>query len=210
MKDYENVCIKFKHPTTNTTECLVISTLQVFNFNETQIRNVSTKLDEWLNLPTQLFYNGRPAFLNYPNLLGSYKSGQSPSNPPKQTVISANAIRVTYYTKYVNTWDSEYDTVIDWEERLIDKCKSMKDSYASQGFTLNFFAARTTDDAILESTVGDLPLFSVAFILMVAFCLLVFSRWKNVVTGQLIFMIGIAMIVPLSRSFIYFENRLPR
>ena len=183
LKDYENVCLKFKNPTTNSEECLVVSTLQVFNFNETQIHNVSTKLDQWLNNPRQLFYNGRPASLNYPNLLGSYKDGPNPSIPSQKTVVSANAIRVTYYTKYVNTWDSEYDTVIDWEERLIDKSKSLKDGYAEEGFTLNFFAARTTDDAILESTVGDLPLFSVAFVLMVAFCLLVFSRWKNMVTG---------------------------
>ena len=196
LKDYEKVCIKFENPLTGAKECLVVSTLQVFNFNETEIRNVSTNLDKWLNNPLLLFYNGRPASLNFPNLLGKYSAEASASNAVNQTVKYANAIRVTYYTKYVNTWESDYDTVIDWEERMIDICKATKEVYTEQGFTLNFFAARTTDDAILESTVGDLPLFSVAFILMVAFCLLVFSRWKNMVTGHLtVAIMGICVIM---------------
>ncbi|XP_066923421.1 patched domain-containing protein 3-like isoform X3 [Clytia hemisphaerica] len=194
---YEDVCFKAKNEQ-GIEECLVVTSLQVFGYNESMIgdtpANIKTSLNQWLQNPNRLFSNGRPAFLNYPNIFGTYKSNDTDSS-----VISANAIRITYYTKYVNTWDSDYDTVIDWEkDYFIDICKSFGTSldHAGSSLKVNYFAGRTTADAILESTVGDLPLFSVAFILMVAFCLLVFSRWKNLVTGHLTVAIcGICVIM---------------
>ena len=196
-KGYEDVCFKIKTPQGGE-DCLVVTSLQVFGFNESLIGNtpaeIKTSLNQWRQNPNQLFSNGRPAFLNYPNIFGKYDE-----NKQTATVISANAIRITYYTKYVNTWDSEYNTVIDWEkDHFIDICKSFGNDLEDAGSSLkvNYFAGRTTADAILESTVGDLPLFSVAFILMVAFCLLVFSRWKNLVTGHLTVAIcGICVIM---------------
>ena len=107
-------------------------------------------------------------------------------------VKSADAIRISYYTRYADTSDSFYGGIIDWEDIFIDICGK----YDESGISVDYFAARTRDDAILASTVGDLPLFSVAFILMVAFCLLVFFRWKKKVTGHLtVALCGICVIM---------------
>jgi len=151
----------------------------------------------WLKNSSKLLANGRPANLNFPNILGNYKYKDVVANPRNVTeAVSADAVRITYYTKYVDTGDSNYDKVIDWEDLLIDLCGKERSAYENDEIVLNYFAARTRDDAILASTVGDLPLFSVAFILMVAFCLLVFFRYKNPVTGHLTVAIcGICVIM---------------
>ena len=193
LKDYEEACLK----DASTNKCIVVTTLEIFNFTSTQISDIAAKFNAWLRDPTKLLANGRPAELNFPNILGNYKHKNVFAVPRNVTeVVSADAVRITYYTKYVDTGDSNYDQVIDWEERLIDLCGEVRSTYEKENIVLNYFAARTRDDAILASTVGDLPLFSVAFILMVAFCLLVFFRYKNPITGHLTVAIcGICVIM---------------
>ena len=158
---------------------------------------MSVFINNWLKNPSLLFRNGRPAELNYPNILGNYIDRKVSALPRNYTeAISADALRISYYTRYASTSDSFYDAIIDWEDAFIDLCGKTSDTYKDEGIVLNYFAGRTRDDAILASTVGDLPLFSVAFILMVAFCLLVFFRWKNKVTGHLTVAIcGICVIM---------------
>ena len=200
ISNYDSVCLTFPD-TAGGKKCLVASTLQLFDFNETifETSNITSEFNSWLQNPDLLFYNGRPACLNFPNLLGNYRAKYTTGfcNRNNKTIVEfADAIRITFYMRYVDTSDDLYDTVIYWEEKMIDLCKERAKDYEEIGLTLNYFAARTTDDAILESTIGDLPLFSVAFILMVAFCLLVFSRWKNAVTGHLtVAIMGICVIM---------------
>ena len=154
---------------------------------------MTSSINSWLKDPKKLFANGRPAELNFPNIFGNYKNKIIVAQPRNYTeATAADALRISYYTRYADTTDSFYDGIIDWEDKFIDICGK----YDEAGITVNYFAARTRDDAILDSTVGDLPLFSVAFILMVAFCLLVFFRWKNKVTGHLTVAIcGICVIM---------------
>lgn len=189
LKDFDKSCLK--HENGGVKDCLFVSVLQVFNYKQSNIINITSNLNRWLQNPNLLFHNGRPASLNYLNILGNYKS-----SPDKQRVESADAIRMTYFMTYADTKDSIYETINDFEDRYISLCGDTEKEYKKLSLTLNYFAARTRDDAILASTVGDLPLFSVAFILMVAFCLLVFLRWKNPVTGHLTVAIcGICVIM---------------
>lgn len=185
LADYDKVCLKLSARS----KCLVVTTLEIFKFSEADIKNITENFNAWLQNPGLLLSNGRPARLNFPNILGNYRGNHT-------NVQFADAVRITYYTKYVDTDSSNYDMVIDWEDKMISLCGKTKDEYDSLRLDLNYFAARTRDDAILASTVGDLPLFSVAFILMVAFCLLVFFRWKNPVTGHLtVAIMGICVIM---------------
>lgn len=191
LKDFQKSCMKFKNPNSGKSECLFVSTLQVFDYNQSNIGNITATLNIWLRNSNLLFNNGRPASLNYLNILGNYKGSSNQSE-----VKYADAIRMTYYVTYADTKDPIYDMINDLEDRYISLCGDVSSEYEKLGFTLNYFAARTRDDAILASTVGDLPLFSVAFILMVFFCLLVFFRWKNPVTGHLTVAIcGICVIM---------------
>ena len=158
---------------------------------------MTDQINSWLKDPSKLFENGRPAELNYPNILGEYKDRTVSGVPRNYTeAVSARALRLSYYTRYADTSNNFYDGIIDWEDKLITLCGKEKDNLEKVGIKMDYFAGRTRDDAILASTVGDLPLFSVAFILMVAFCLLVFFRWKNKVTGHLTVAIcGICVIM---------------
>lgn len=190
LKDFKKTCLDFKDELGNT-RCLFISPLQIFNYTKDNLNNVHNSLNAWLQNSTLMFYNGRPAYLNYPNILGKYKSSSD-----GQKVEYANAFRMIYYMKYVDTGDLEYNDVLDFEAKYLDLLSRLKISLQKQKITLNYFAARTGDDSILESTIGDLPLFSVAFILMVLFCLVVFLRFKNPVTGHFTVAIcGICVIV---------------
>lgn len=179
IPDFKKVCAKDKV----TGDCLYVSSLQVFNYSKETIDNstgteIKRRMNEWLVNPRELFPNGRPASLNYVNILGKYKGNQS-------HVFFANAVRMTYFLRYADTDDAEYDDINGWEGDFIDLCEKQVDPFKDAGVKLFYFAARTRDDAILGSTVGDLPLFSVAFVLMVAFCLFVFLRIKNPVAGHL-------------------------
>ena len=192
LENYGKVCLRDKDD-----ECMVVTILKIFNYNSADINNIENKFNTWLRDPSKLLSNGRPAELNFPNILGNYKDRKITAMPRNYTeIVFTDAVRITYYTKYADTSGDNYGSIIGWEDRFISKCGKFRDQYDDLGMTLNYFAARTRDDAILSSTVGDLPLFSVAFILMVAFCLLVFFRWKNVVTGHLTVAIcGICVIM---------------
>ena len=182
LQNFQSTCVKnYKK------ECIFVSVLDIFNYSRAEIlaANTSTKIlskfNAWLNDPTKLLKNGRNAGLNFVNILGRYK--QNTLRPA--SVLSADAVRMTYYMVYADTKDDIYDTITTLEEEYITVCNALVDYYKSEGYNLFYFVGRTRDDAILSSTIGDLPLFSVAFILMVLFCLVVFLRIKNPVSGHL-------------------------
>ena len=172
----------------NTSECLFVSALGVFNYNKTLIKilNTSTAMANYVsafyNDSAKLLRNGRNGRLNFPNILGQFQVDP----------LTSNALRMTYYMRYADTTDNEYDSILDWEKEFIDFCEKQVDILKNKNLELFYFSGRTRDDAILLSTIGDLPLFSVAFILMVLFCLLVFFRYDNPVVGHLT--LGIAGI----------------
>ena len=187
LKNYESSCFKVNGI------CLYVSILGLFNYNKTIIQNMSestiqAKVNESYLDNTILLENGRPGSINFPNILGAFK----PYTASSSGKYESTAIRITYYAIYADTKESIYDTITSWEKEILNLCEDKVDEFNNAGLGLFYFTARTRDDAILESTVGDLPLFSVAFILMVLFCLLVFYRYDNPVTGHVV--IGIAGI----------------
>ena len=193
LKNFQSTCIKnYKN------ECEFVSVLDIFNYSRAEIlaANTSTKIlskfNAWLNDPTKLLKNGRNAGLNYVNILGRYK--QNTLRPA--SVLSADAVRMTYYMVYAHTTDDIYDTIANLENRYITVCKDLVDTYKSAGYNLFYYVGRTSSDAILNSTISDIPLFSVAFILMILFCLVVFLRIKNPVSGHLtVGILGIFVIM---------------
>ena len=184
LSNFNQTCSKIQ----NTSECLFVSALGVFNYNKTLIKilNTSTAMANYVsafyNDSAKLLRNGRNGRLNFPNILGQFQVDP----------LTSNALRMTYYMRYADTTDNEYDSILDWEKEFIDLCEKQVDILKNKNLELFYFSGRTCDDAILLSTIGDLPLFSVAFILMVLFCLLVFFRYDNPVVGHLT--LGIAGI----------------
>ena len=184
LPNFNQTCSKIK----NTTQCLFVSVLGAFNYNKTLIKTLNnttvltTYISSFYNDSTQLLSNGRHGRLNFPNILGQFQV-----HP-----LTSNALRMTYYMRYADTTDNEYDSILDWEKEFIDLCEKQVDILKNKNLELFYFTARTRDDAILLSTIGDLPLFSVAFILMVLFCLFVFFRYDDPVVGHLT--LGIAGI----------------
>ena len=184
LSNFNQTCSKIQ----NTSECLFVSALGVFNYNKTLIKilNTSTAMANYVsafyNDSAKLLRNGRNGRLNFPNILGQFQVDP----------LTSNALRMTYYMRYADTTDNEYDSILDWEKEFIDLCEKQVDILKNKNLELFYFSGRTRDDAILLSTIGDLPLFSVAFILMVLFCLLVFFRYDNSVVGHLT--LGIAGI----------------
>ena len=193
LTNFQSTCIKnYKN------ECQFVSVLDIFNYSEAEILAANTsakilsKFNEWLNDPTKLLKNGRNAGLNYGNILGRYK--QNTLRPA--SVLSAYAIRMSYYMVYAHTSDAIYDTIANLEDKYITACKDNVGPYKTAGYNLFYYVGRTSSDAILSSTISDIPLFSVAFILMVLFCLVVFLRIKNPVSGHLtVGILGIFVIM---------------
>ena len=167
-----------------TGNCIFISPLEVFNYKTSNIEQANTpiriinKFNFWLANPNLLFPNGRPASLNYRVIFGNYAGIMS-------NVIFSDAIKMTYFMKYVNTSDSDYNTMVDMEDEYIKKCEEMVKLFDKDGINLFYYAARTVDDAMLDSIVGDLPQFSVGLTLMVVLCLFAFLRIKHPVSGHL-------------------------
>ena len=184
LPNFNQTCSKIK----NTSQCFFVSVLGVFNYNKTLIKTLSTTtvltnyISSFYNDSTQLLSNGRHGGLNFPNILGQFQVQP----------LTSSALRMTYYMQYADTKDDEYDSILDWEKKFLDLCEQQVDTFKKKNLELFYFTARTRDDAILLSTIGDLPLFSVAFILMVLFCLFVFFRYDNPVVGHLT--LGIAGI----------------
>ena len=184
LTNFNQTCSKIK----NTSQCLFVSVLGVFQYNKTiiEMTNTSTTLKNYISIfyndSTQLLSNGRNGRLNFPNILGQFKA----------QLMASNAFRMTYYMRYANTKDGEYDSILDWENEFLDLCEKQVGNFKDKNLQLFYFAGKTRDDAILLSTIGDLPLFSVAFVLMVLFCLLVFFRFDNPIVSHLT--VGIAGI----------------
>jgi len=190
IENYKNTCFIEK----GRTGCLYTSALDIFNYNKTWIQslngaNISMHIANATRDPllSTLFNNGRAGNLNFNNVLGNFKYDVALHS------VSADAVRVIYYLQYATTDDDTYSQLTDWEGKFIDLLEEKVDTLKSEGYTLNYYAQRTRDDAVLQSTVGDLPLFSVAFILMVLFCLAVFFNCKNPITGHLT--VGISGII---------------
>ena len=128
IPNFKEICL-----TSETGDCMFVSVLEVFGYKRNNIEqaNNSTKIkakfNSWLANNNLLFPNGRPASLNFRNILGSYKEYKS-------EVISSDAVRLTYLMKYVNTADTDYDVVMEWEDLFITKCKSKLDNFKDSRF----------------------------------------------------------------------------
>ena len=177
----DGVCIKANASSSGTislpTNCVTLDPFLFFKYNEADIKNVTDTVNQIDKNPNITMPNGRPAASTFPFLFGKI---QKDSNG---TIKSARALRFQFYLKYPED-DTFTEKVLKWEKQFIDVIQSLEKDITSQGYDLYYFAFRSVDDSINESTGGDIKLLVITFVIMCTFTCLVLCSFRDRVKGH--------------------------
>lgn len=171
LKNFEKFCIK-NTITEGQTKCVYINPLEIFNFDENNVYNISSKIGVAYNSLGQLMANGRPVYMNFGSMF---------ANPvlKNQTLQSADAVQVQYY---ISDKEEDYETVVEWEESFIKKVMELQEGLKCSN--LYYYAGRSLSDATSESSGSDITLISITFTLMITFACTVLLKFRNPLTGH--------------------------
>ena len=191
---YNDACIGRVINTTMV--CSTLNILELFSYNVTNIRNVSSVLSTIYKDPNKVMSNGKQAKLNFPSMLGKMQISINGS------IESAVAVRIVYFIQY-HTTDAIYDKVMAWEQKFIDYLKAQEEPMEKSGIKLFFYANRSLDDSISESALSDMALIIIAFVLMIAFCVMMNVRIRKPVNGHVLLTLGgiLTVLLGISSSF---------
>lgn len=180
----ENVCIK-----TNlsgqpfiferTKKCLRQDPFQLFNYFVKPLSrgNITQMINERFKNQAILMNNGMPLSANIKRILGKVKTDATGN------ITSAEAISFDFILKYPES-DKEYEEILGYEDSFIKLMKSEKNRLEKEKVDLYFFAYKSTDDSIKESTSGDVQLFALTFTIMCAFTCIILAKFRNRVAGH--------------------------
>ncbi|XP_031567431.1 patched domain-containing protein 3-like [Actinia tenebrosa] len=171
LKSFEKFCIK-NTITEGQAKCVYINPLEIFNFEENSLYNVSSKIGAAYYSRGQLMANGRPVYMNF---------GLMFANPvlKNQTLQSADAVQVQYY---ISDEEEDYEAIVEWEETFIKKVMELKTGLT---YTEMYYSAeRSLSDATSESTGSDITLISITFTLMITFACTILLKFRNPLTGH--------------------------
>ena len=161
------------------TDCLTLDPFLFFSYNESNIRNVTQIVNQIYKNPNVTMRNGRPAASAFPSLFGILKKDSSGK------ILSAKALRFMFYVIFPED-DALTEAVLKWEKQFIDIIQSLENEITSQGYKLYYFAPRSVDDSITESTTGDIKLIVITFTLMCTFTCFALGRLRNKVKGHVL------------------------
>lgn len=163
--------------------CLALNPLELFDFDEKNFANKSTILTEALRCPGYMMRNGRPSCINMPRMFGGISQNKSTKD-----MISAQALRITYFTEEPKT-DEQSKRVEAWEETFVKKVSSLQGRLSK--VSLFWSAERSMDDAISASSSSDIRWFSLTFTLMLQFAsMMVGKLFRNPLTGHSLVALG--------------------
>ncbi|KAK3738450.1 hypothetical protein QZH41_017085, partial [Actinostola sp. cb2023] len=202
LQDFHKHCVKAAG------KCIFLNPLEVFNFDEKKVDNISETISKVYNSPAFLMRSGRPLRMTFSRIFGHavwWKNG---------TLRSASAVQVEYLMS-----DRKQEELLELEDALIKKVFEMKSSFTCAKVYLS--AGRSLSDATAESTGSDIVLFSITFTLMITFACVSLLKFKNPLAGHAllaqagILAIGLGILAGLGLSmfigipFISFIGILP-
>ena len=158
----------------STSSCLIVNPLEIFDFKEENLVNISEKVTRAERNITWRMRNGLPVVYNMGRLFGGVTR-------TKDVILDAGAFQMTYYIRDPES-DEEFNEVMDWEKRFIETLSSHKDKMSC--WNLFYSAGRSLDDAISESAGADTLLVSITFALMMSFACTMLGKFRNPLTGH--------------------------
>ena len=145
---YSDLCATLSGRKGNsTTDCISINPLELFNFEEKYMANISSTLTMASSCPSSVMSNGRPSCQNINRMFGRQTRNIASNAIPNVTVM-----RMVYYLRDVNT-DKEYNEVIAWEKEFITRVSSLQGNVTCA--KILYAAERSLDDAIADSSGSD-------------------------------------------------------
>ena len=109
-------------------------------------------------------------------------------------MCSAEALQITFPIIFPFS-DAGYSYIVKWEGKFLEHVKSLTNRFKQRGLDLYFFAFRSIDDSIDESTSVDIKFISITSTIMCTFACLALGRFRNFVTGHgLAGMVGILVV----------------
>ena len=158
----------------STSSCLIVNPLEIFDFKEENLMNISEKVTRAERNITWRMRNGLPVVYNMGRIFASVTR-------EKGAILDVGALQMTYYIRDPES-DEEFNEVIDWERSFIDKVSSHEGKMSC--WNIFYSAGRSLDDAISESTGADMLLVSITFALMISFACTMLGKFRNPLTGH--------------------------
>jgi hypothetical protein len=148
LPSYSELCATLSGRKANSSaSCMLINPLELFNFEDKNLINISSKLDQESVCPSPLIMrNGRPSCQNMNRMFGNQKKNMS-------NISDAQAMRIVYYLRDTDT-DKDYDKVIRWDAAFIDTVSSSKKNMTCA--KILYASERSLDDAIDDSSSSDI------------------------------------------------------
>ena len=176
LDSFTDVCATTSGSKSNTTEvCLFVSPLEIFAFEAKNLVNISQKISAAESDNTWRMRNGLPPVYNFDRLFaGVTKRNRGP-------IRDVRVLQMTYYIRDPEN-DDEYNNVMKWEKRFVDKVSSMEGKASC--WKVFYTAERSLDDAISESAGADILLVSITFTLMISFACTMLGKFRNPLTGH--------------------------
>ena len=196
IKDTEDICLLTSLPSNSTKSCIGLNYLELFNFYINTTKDILARLTEAYNRNVPMSNLKLPKS-NFPSMFGGLKT-----DAKNNTVLSAGAIKITYFLKYHDTEDL-YQQALTWEKTFSDYLASQETALKSKGIDLFYYSGRSLDDSISSSAFDDLKLIIISFVLMIAFCFVCNARCRRRVNGHMLLALaGInAVILGIGSSF---------
>ena len=159
---------------TSTSSCLIVNPLEIFDFREENLVNISQQITSAERNITWRMRDGLPVVYNMGRIFGGLTR-------EKGEILDTGSLQMTYYIRDPES-DEEFNEVMDWEKRFVDTVYSYEGKLSC--WKLFYTAERGMHDALSESTGADMLLASITFTLMVSFACTMLGKFRNPLTGH--------------------------
>ena len=174
--------------------CAVLSPLEFFNFNSSNIQNVSQKLHQVLNDPKVLSSDGRQAYTNFPYYFSYFKTELTTQGIQ---IIRADALKNDYFVKDPSSKEI-YEKLESFEDKYVEIMSKKEKELDNKGLILLYNFGRSIDISVSDSAKKDITLVPIALLLMVVFCGVTLARFRNRILGHFNLALGGVMMLFLA------------
>ena len=173
LEHYQKLCLK--RPGSN--QCVAVTPLEIFSYNPAQFSNITMKLSAAYRNKSLMMANGRPAYYNFPAIFGKTLK----LDPKRGDFEKADAIQMIYIMPDPPD-DETFKKVYQYEKNFLNTISAIKNQL--KFVDVYYTSSRTIDDAVNESSVSDVSLFSITFLFMIVFSCIASGNFFNPTQGH--------------------------
>ena len=170
IKMYEQYCFR----SNSNSNCASINVLEIFDYQEKNLVNISQHRNMVLQNNAFLMSNGRRLKDNFNQIFGKAASNGS--------LHSTNALRFVYFMKEYSKGEENRKHILDWEKLFLKQVSSFSENTTCAEIV--YAAERSLDDSVGKSTVSDIKFFALTFTVMGVFSGIVNGRCADAHFGH--------------------------